>query len=338
MRATIAVQAVVLAAGLGLTVRLVESDLANFVSGEMAGNPLDGPPTPTIAEYRHLRNDLLFVSASTGVMILGLSALTSAALMRRYDSNVERVNRTLEEEVTRRMNQALKTRHALIFGLAKLADYRDTDTGRHLERISRYCEILAREIRDEHTEIDASWIEHLKLASALHDIGKVGIPDRILLKPGPLTPEERAQMQTHPVIGADTLIAIRKRLGEDELVNMGIQIALEHHERWDGAGYPFGLAGTQITLPARIVALADVYDAMTSKRVYKDAAPHAEVLKHIAAGRGTQFDPHVVDAFIRVQAEFDRVRRELDCSGPADRGIFADVGVNKDEKRYRLAA
>jgi HD-GYP domain-containing protein (c-di-GMP phosphodiesterase class II) len=327
--ATITIQAIVVAAGLGLTLRLFQSDFTHFIaSGASAADWVD---------VSSLRDDLMLVSGSTGVLILGLSALTSMALMRRYDTNMERVNRYLEEEVARRMGQALKTRHALIFGLAKLADYRDTDTGRHLERISRYCEILARELRHTIGEIDAQWIDQLKLASALHDIGKVGIPDRILLKPGALTPEERTQMQLHPIIGADTLIAIRRRLGDDELVNMGIQIALEHHEKWDGSGYPFGLRESQITLPARIVALADVYDAMTSKRVYKDAVGHAEVVKQIVASRGTHFDPQIVDAFIRVQDKFERIRRELASNAACPGGLFDDVGLDMIDQHRKAA-
>jgi putative two-component system response regulator len=195
--------------------------------------------------------------------------------------------------------------------LAKLADHRDSDTGRHLDRICAYSRLLAEAIRDQRPEIDDQWIERLTLASSMHDIGKVGVPDRILLKPGTLTHEEFDVMKRHPLIGADTLIAIRERMGDDELLRMSIEVALSHHERWDGSGYPFGLAGEQIPLSGRIVALADVYDALTSKRVYKEAFPHARAVAIIRSESGKQFDPMLVEAFERVSDGFDGIRREL---------------------------
>jgi response regulator RpfG family c-di-GMP phosphodiesterase len=295
----ICAQAVVLGTGLALSVDLFGRVAAK--NGGIADQP----------GFSRLRHETTRLMTWTGVMTLAMSAGTAMALMRRYDTALVRFNQHLEQEVERRMDQALTTRHALIFGLAKLADYRDTDTGKHLERISGYCKLLADELRKEHPEIDDEWIERLMLASSLHDIGKVGIPDSILLKPGALTPTERRLMEQHPLIGGDTLIAIRRRLGDDELLNMGIQIALEHHEKWDGSGYPFGLRETQITFPARLVALADIYDALTSKRVYKDAMPHHEAVSTIRKMRGSHLDPDIVDAFMRVEHRFAHVRREL---------------------------
>jgi HD-GYP domain-containing protein (c-di-GMP phosphodiesterase class II) len=145
----------------------------------------------------------------------------------------------------------------------------------------------------------------------MHDIGKVGIPDSILLKPGGLSDQERRQMQTHTLIGSDTLIAIRRRVGDDDLINMGVQVALEHHERWDGTGYPYGLKAEEIALSARIVALADMYDALTSQRVYKAAMSHEEACRIIRDARGSHFDPRIVDAFDRVADTFSRARIEL---------------------------
>jgi HD-GYP domain-containing protein (c-di-GMP phosphodiesterase class II) len=133
----------------------------------------------------------------------------------------------------------------------------------------------------------------------------------VLLKRGPLTPDERTQIQTHTVIGADTLMAIRHVVGEDELIEMAAAIALSHHEKWDGFGYPHGLAGEQIPLAARVVAIADVYDALTTKRVYKPALPHREACEVILANKGSHFDPELVEAFERVQDEFARVRDQL---------------------------
>lgn len=139
------------------------------------------------------------------------------------------------------------------------------------------------------------------------DIGKVGIPDAILLKPGPLTPQERQIMQRHAQIGGDCLDAIAQRLGEDDSLDMARTIAYAHHERWDGAGYPRGLREEAIPLSARLVALADVYDALTTERVYKKAMSHLEAKATIVAGSGSQFDPDVVAAFLAREAEFQQI-------------------------------
>lgn len=256
-------------------------------------------------------NGMFLTLGGAGLVVLMLTGLGSYALIKRYDSMLMQINRDLEAEVSRKMKSGLTIRNALIFGLAKLADYRDTDTGAHLERISRYCELLANELRPEFEEIDDAWVERLRLASSMHDIGKVGIPDSILLKPGMFTQEERRLMEQHPLIGADTLVAIRTRVGDDALLNMGIQVALYHHERFDGTGYPFGLAGEDIPLEARVVALADMYDALTSHRVYKKAMNHEQARSLILLGRGTHHDPRIVDAFDRINEKFETTRREL---------------------------
>ncbi len=197
--------------------------------------------------------------------------------------------------VAERQADALRARNTLIFGLAKLAESRDTDTGEHLERIAAYCRVLAEQLRAVHDLTD-EWILNLQLASSLHDIGKVGIPDNVLLKPGLLTPEERGVIERHPGIGATALDAILARDQGDSLLRMARNIAASHHERWDGSGYPAALSGETIPLEARIVSVADVYDALTSKRVYKPAFSHDEALGIITKGRGQQFDPQIVDA------------------------------------------
>ncbi len=197
--------------------------------------------------------------------------------------------------IAEREADALRARNTLIFGLAKLAESRDTDTGEHLERIATYCRVLAEQLRTVHDLTD-EWVVNLQLASSLHDIGKVGIPDSILLKPGLLTPEERVVIERHPGIGATALEAILARDQDDSLLQMARNIAASHHERWDGKGYPAALSGDAIPLEARIVSVADVYDALTSKRVYKPALSHDEALGIIIEGRGQQFDPQVVDA------------------------------------------
>lgn len=269
------------------------------------------PVAAIAAAGERLTSGLFWIGAVGSGLILLISAAGSILLVRRYDTVLMRANKHLEEEVERRTRRGLSIRNGLIFGLAKLADYRDTDTGRHLERICQYCEILATSLKGQFEEVTDEWIELLKLASSMHDIGKVGIPDSILLKPGPLSEAERRQMQTHTLIGSDTLVAIRRRVGDDELLNMGIQVALEHHERFDGTGYPYGLMGEEIALSARIVALADMYDALTSQRVYKAPMSHEQACRIILESRGTHFDPRIVDAFLRVAKEFDDARVAL---------------------------
>src|SRR5690606_17646245 len=184
-----------------------------------------------------------FVAMSASI---GLILVVSTVIFRRDDTVLERVNAGLEREATERLTQILRTRHSLILGLAKLADHRDTDTGRHIDRIATLSCLLAEQASRDFRKIDDDWIECLRLASSLHDIGKVGVPDRVLLKPGVLSPEERAIMERHTTIGAETLAVIRDRLGPDPLIDMSLDIAESHHERWDGAGYPTGIGGDDI--------------------------------------------------------------------------------------------
>lgn len=256
------------------------------------------------------------VAVVAALAVIALTALSTWWVMRRYDHALELANKGLGDEVERRTQQNLRARDALIMGLAKLADCRDNETGLHLERISCYSCKLAAELAPACPEIDEAWIDRLRLASSLHDIGKVGVPDELLLKPGRFTPEEHARMQVHTTLGADTLTAIRNELGEDDLLDMSIQIALEHHERWDGNGYPFRASGKQISLPARIVALADVYDALTSRRVYKRAMSHTDAVGVIIEGRGSHFDPMIVDTFLEIADDFDKVRKEMHEAWP----------------------
>ncbi|MDX2017402.1 MAG: HD domain-containing protein [Planctomycetota bacterium] len=252
---------------------------------------------------------------ATGVLIV--TGLGSVWLVRRYDAVLSKVNRQLEAEVTARIQHTLDARHTLIFNLGKAIDARDADQGRHVERVARYSEILAQDLAPIAAGVDRAWIECLKVASSLHDLGKAAIPDSILLKRGPLSAEERRAMEHHALAGAEILFNVRRRLGDDALVNMAIQVVVQHHERYDGSGYPYGIAGEQISLAARIVALADAYDGMTTSRCYKDAITHDAARAVIAKLRGTQFDPQIVDAFERCHARFDEVRQALPQGGPA---------------------
>ena len=245
-----------------------------------------------------------------GLILVGATAMLTALIIRRYENKLADLNTGLELQVQRRSRSLMKTRDAVIFGLARLAESRHEDTGEHLERIHLYVEILARELAKTSAALDEEMVSTIAVASSLHDIGKVGIPDEVLLKPGKLTPRQRAVMRRHTIIGGDCLLAIRLRLGDDDFLTTACQIALSHHERWNGTGYPFGLVGDQIPFAGRIVALADVYDALTSDRIYKCAMSHERARRAILAGAGKQFDPAIVDAFLRREAEFERISGE----------------------------
>jgi putative two-component system response regulator len=205
-------------------------------------------------------------------------------------------------------------RDATILALAKLAEHRDPETGAHLERVQCYCRLVSESmaLRPRYAAvITREFIEAIVRSCPLHDVGKVGIPDRILLKPGKLDPGEFEIMKTHARIGGDTIRALVEQGRRQSFLQMGMEIAYNHHERYDGTGYPQGLAGQAIPLPARILALADVYDALTSRRVYKPPMTHSQASAIILAGRGQHFDPDVVAAFVEQAAEFERLARAL---------------------------
>ncbi|MEM6757717.1 MAG: HD domain-containing phosphohydrolase [Planctomycetota bacterium] len=257
---------------------------------------------------------MIWSGVATGSVVLIVTTLLISHLMRRHDRALEAINQGLEHEVKARVEKGLATRNALVRGLAKLAESRDTDTGSHLERIAQYASILADELRERHPVIDDRWIDDVAVASTMHDIGKVGIPDSVLLKPGRLTDEERAVIERHPLIGAETLQSVSRTMGEDDLIEKSHRIALCHHERWDGGGYPNQVRGDSIPLEARIIALVDVYDALTSERPYKKAMTHEKAVGIIVEGSGSHFDPDVVAAFVRRLDEFDRARSRMQDS------------------------
>lgn len=201
-----------------------------------------------------------------------------------------------------------------IFSLAKLAQSRDDDTGKHLERVQQYCYVLAKKLAAGSPyaeQIDDNFIINIVNASILHDIGKVAISDLILLKPGKLTDEEFTKMKEHTTLGAQTLSEVNSKFGKNSFIQIGTLMANYHHERWDGRGYPQGLKGEEIPLAARIMSIADVYDALGTKRVYKDPFPQEKCIAIITEGRGTQFDPVIVDAFLESVDEFYKIREEL---------------------------
>lgn len=203
---------------------------------------------------------------------------------------------------------------AAVLALATLAEKRDNETGRHLRRVSAYCRLLAEASRGlgHFTEtLTAEWIQDVERSAPLHDVGKVGIPDAVLLKPGKLSEAEWALMKTHTTIGAATIEEVMAQTPNPGFLVMGRDIALSHHEKWDGSGYPRGLAGEAIPLAARVLALADVYDALTSERPYKEAWSHSRAVDWISAQAGKHFDARLVAAFRARLDAFDRVRREL---------------------------
>ncbi|MBN1537417.1 MAG: response regulator [Anaerolineales bacterium] len=208
---------------------------------------------------------------------------------------------------------ALETTSVTLFSLAKLAESKDTDTGKHLERIRLYARLLASQLiqmPEFNDSVPSNYPELLFQTSPLHDIGKVGIPDYVLLKPGSLNDNEWMIMKQHSQIGADTLQAALDKYPGAEFLRIARDIALSHHERWDGSGYPNGLEGTEIPLSARIVALADVYDALTMKRVYKTAMSGEVAHGIITDLAGKQFDPLVVQAFLAVEPQFIAIKQE----------------------------
>jgi putative two-component system response regulator len=208
-------------------------------------------------------------------------------------------NVDLTQTVSEQLRELSNAQAATIVALAKLSQSRDDDTGLHVERMGTFSGILAAEIegRLEESDIDERFAVTIVKAAVLHDIGKVGIPDDILLKPGKLTPAEFEIMKQHTVIGHQTLEAVLESYPRNLMVQMGADIARSHHERWDGSGYPDALAGNAIPLSARIVAVADVYDALRSRRPYKEPFTHEDSSAIIFEGRGRHFDPTVVDAF-----------------------------------------
>ncbi|MCG9682552.1 HD domain-containing protein [Vibrio sp. Isolate23] len=199
------------------------------------------------------------------------------------------------------------TRDVAIVSLSALAESRDNETGAHILRTQEYIRALANYLSqfDKYKALlTPNYIELLYKSAPLHDVGKVGIPDNILLKPGKLTDEEFTTMKRHPEIGAKALSIAEKHLGSNSFLRLAKEIALTHHEKWDGAGYPKGLKGDQIPLSGRLMALADVYDALISERVYKKAFSHEKAKSIILEGKGSHFDPELVDAFLTIEQEF----------------------------------
>lgn len=235
-------------------------------------------------------------------------------------------NSYLESEVARRLRENELIKNVSLNALALLAEKRDNETGNHLYRTQAYIVALMQQVAQQPrfaVELSEAQQQLIAKAAPLHDIGKVGVPDRILLKPGKLTAAEFAIMQTHSAIGGDAIDEAIQRVGASEpalassaplaFLEAARQIARHHHEKWDGSGYPDGLAGEDIPLPARLMAVADVFDALTCRRHYKEAFSQERAVEILTAGRGSHFDPALIDAFLAIETEFaDIARRYAD--------------------------
>jgi putative two-component system response regulator len=227
------------------------------------------------------------------------------------------------DEVRLRLDAAerllrLEGQDALIFSMAKMMEFRSEETGFHLERVRRFTRIAARDFALFYPEyrLSLSIADEIALVSPLHDIGKIGVPDHILHKPGELTPEEWKLMQRHTTIGGALLRELYEK-NQTPYLRFAYQIAQCHHEHWDGSGYPDGLAGEEIPLAARIMALADVYDALTTRRSYKGAFSHEKAREIVLENSGTQFDPRIVDGFLRQEFEWQAVKERFQEAPPA---------------------
>jgi len=270
---------------------------------------------------------IIFISALTETLdkvkafgIGGIDYVTKPFQFEEVEARVEthlklhRYQAHLEDLVEEQVKEISDSQISTIFALSKLSESRDKETGKHLERVQIYCKMLAEKLSREkpyNSVIDAAFIHNIFNASPLHDIGKVASPDHILLKSGKLSPEEFDIMRKHSLVGATTMEAVRDMYRKNAFINMGISIARSHHERWNGTGYPDGLKGEEIPLAARIMAIADVYDALRSNRCYKGSFPRDRSREIIESGSGTKFDPVLVKAFLALEGEFDRVGREM---------------------------
>jgi HD-GYP domain-containing protein (c-di-GMP phosphodiesterase class II) len=337
-------QSACLAVGLWLE----QAFLSNTATdGRPAAEATSRPPAAPLAA-KDSRKDLTSLGdegASEEVSRLAIGALAFAwitvlqgvvaylVLMRsQEETSVKR--RKAEHISVRQHKELLRTRDAVIFGLAKLTESHDAETGYHLERIAIYSTRLAAAIRYDPRycgQVTSTFVKLIGISSALHDIGKVGVRDAILLKPGKLEQHEWPKMQSHVVIGDKCLRQIESRLGRSSFLSMAREIILGHHERWDGQGYPHGLCGEEVPLAARIVAIADVYDALSSNRVYREALSHEECVAMIREGAGRQFDPMLVEVFLRLEREFREIAASCRDESESRSNQTADASAEGEE-------
>ena len=258
-----------------------------------------------------------------------LARIKTQLSMKRVHDFLRDQNHFLETEIELRTREIVALQDVTIHTMASLAETRDSETGNHIRRTAHYVKTLAEKLRD-HPRFAAfltdKTIELLFKSAPLHDIGKVGIPDRILLKPGRFEPHEMEIMKTHTTLGRDAILAAERELGiEVDFLKYAKEIAYGHQEKWDGSGYPEGLAGDAIPISARLMAVADVYDALISRRVYKEGMSHDAAVAIISAGRGQHFDPDMVDAFMALQTDFIAIAQR-----------YADTDHDMEKKRDKL--
>lgn len=252
-----------------------------------------------------------------------ISISVAGAIQRRRLTIIsQRYEQALEAQVLQRTRQIRDREREIVIRLISAAAFRDNETGAHIRRIGLYSSAIARDLG---WAIDA--VADIQMAASMHDVGKIGIRDRILRKPGPLTKDEFELIKEHTMIGARML-----RGSDVPLLRMAEQIALSHHERWDGSGYPSGLAGKAIPESARIVTVVDVYDALVHDRVYKSAFSEDAALSIMAQERGRHFDPAILDSFLRVLPEIRRIRAEVQEEAVEDLPFFAPRSDNSDRK------
>jgi len=239
--------------------------------------------------------------------------------LKRVRDYLKDQNDFLEAEVRRRTQEVVAVQEVTILAMASLAETRDNDTGNHIRRTQFYVRALAEKLR--HHSRFRSFLDNDKTidlifkSAPLHDIGKVGIPDHILLKPGRFTEEEFEIMKTHCTKGRDSIMAAEQRLGfELPFLSFAKEIAYSHQEKWDGTGYPEGLSGDDIPISGRLMAIADVYDALICRRVYKEGMSHEKAVGIIAEGKGAHFDPDMVDAFVEIADEFRQIAKRYEDS------------------------
>lgn len=251
--------------------------------------------------------------------LLVKSRVRNHLLLKQHQDN-------LNDLVKNRTHELAITQEVTIESMGTLAEYRDPETGGHIRRTKNYIKILAEHLRKRSKFsgfLDDETIELLWKSAPLHDIGKVGVRDNVLLKPGRLTPEEFEEIKKHTIFGRDAIRVAESRLGKQSFLRYASPIACSHHEKWDGSGYPQGLKGNNIPIPARLMAVADVYDALISKRIYKPPFPHKKAVSIMNKGRGEHFDPDIIDVFLEQEEMFRKIAHK-----------FADF----EEERQALSA
>ncbi len=244
-----------------------------------------------------------------------LARVKNHLFIKSAQDSLKHQNEQLETIVTERTRELADTKEATIFAMSSLAETRDNETGNHIRRTQHYVRALAIELKDHPRFKDELTEGNIKLmysSAPLHDIGKVGVPDSILLKPGPLDDDEWVIMRLHVTYGRDAIISAEKILSqESSFLRYAREIAYGHHEKWDGSGYPEGIKGDDIPVSARLMAVADVYDALISRRVYKPAFPHEKAVAIITEGKGSHFDPDMVEVFLDIHEKFRAIALEF---------------------------